>query len=560
MKNYRIVRVADLGYDYLRDSLNHKFSTSEISYSEQLTHIFRSGFGYGDSFARAMKKIGHDAYELITDLDVLQKTWANENGIDINKAPTRWHIFYKQLQLIKPDIVYIQGISCVPCTIRQQIKTQCPSVKLVIGYTGSVIFFNQLQDLDLICASPPMMQQFYADKGLKTKLLYHWFDEAILKALQPSASVENLTFIGSSGYGNTYGIHNNRYWMLVDLLKTTDMKAWIHDITADYDQSKSISSSTLLKYLRHIDTKTLEKVITTQVLPNNEIRSKINLMIKQILLARSKFCDSNDMDRHSLYIWGAGGVAKQILADLGDESRQITGLIDSNINMEGTYVAGKKIYSPRQLEAIQKGPTIPIILIGSCFQNEIADVLDKMGLRENEHYFSYEKTLSAIKHYIGANCAAHGKNNLLINFLSNYSQGDDVAVLPLPWIIPEKCRPPLFGTPMYQQLKNSKVTAHISGNFFLYRHACAIRLFQATGVGTCLITDHASNLSHLFDQDREVVTYASLDECKEKINYLITHDKERENIACAGQKRTLKDHTAYNRCLELDSTIQELLA
>ena len=87
-----------------------------------------------------------------------------------------------------------------------------------------------------------------------------------------------------------------------------------------------------------------------------------------------------------------------------------------------------------------------------------------------------------------------------------------------------------------------------------------MRLFEATGVGTCLLTDWKENLSELFEIDREIVTYKSVDECIEKAKWLLEHPQERELIAKAGQARTLKDHTFAQRAVQLDKIIREALS
>ncbi|MFO0210108.1 MAG: glycosyltransferase, partial [Pseudanabaena sp.] len=86
-----------------------------------------------------------------------------------------------------------------------------------------------------------------------------------------------------------------------------------------------------------------------------------------------------------------------------------------------------------------------------------------------------------------------------------------------------------------------------------------MRLFETTGVGSCLITDWKQNINDLFEPDREVVTYRSSSECIEKVKWLLSNPLEAEKIAKAGQHRTLKDHTFDIRSVQLDLIIQEAL-
>lgn len=104
----------------------------------------------------------------------------------------------------------------------------------------------------------------------------------------------------------------------------------------------------------------------------------------------------------------------------------------------------------------------------------------------------------------------------------------------------------VFGMEMFQVFADSLITvnSHIDASG---RHAGNIRLFEATGTGTCLVTDWKEDLSDYFDIDNEVVTYKSPEECVEKIKWLLNNDKKRQEIAKAGQKRTLKDHSHEKR-------------
>jgi glycosyltransferase involved in cell wall biosynthesis len=103
-----------------------------------------------------------------------------------------------------------------------------------------------------------------------------------------------------------------------------------------------------------------------------------------------------------------------------------------------------------------------------------------------------------------------------------------------------------FGLIMYQILSDSKISLNIHVDASRDRTGNS-RLFEATGVGTCLLTDWKKNISDFFDVDREIVTFKSAEEALEKINYLLSHEEERKKIALAGQKRTLEYYSLEKR-------------
>lgn len=114
---------------------------------------------------------------------------------------------------------------------------------------------------------------------------------------------------------------------------------------------------------------------------------------------------------------------------------------------------------------------------------------------------------------------------------------------------------PLYGIEMLKVLSKAKIgfNIHIDA---AGKDAGNMRLYEVTGVGTCLITDWKENLHELFEPDKEVVTYRSVEECIEKVKWLLDHPKERESIAKAGQIRTLSEHTFEKRAQQLDDIIK----
>jgi spore maturation protein CgeB len=64
---------------------------------------------------------------------------------------------------------------------------------------------------------------------------------------------------------------------------------------------------------------------------------------------------------------------------------------------------------------------------------------------------------------------------------------------------------------MYQALRRSLITLNSQINM-VGRQAGIARLFEATGVGTFLLTDFKDNLQTLFEPNREVVAWRSVNE------------------------------------------------
>jgi spore maturation protein CgeB len=119
-------------------------------------------------------------------------------------------------------------------------------------------------------------------------------------------------------------------------------------------------------------------------------------------------------------------------------------------------------------------------------------------------------------------------------------------------------RSPLFGMKMFQTLYDSKVSFNNHINISK-RFASNLRMFEATGVGSCLLTDQKERIADLFEPDSEVVTYRSAEECAEKALYLLENPSQRISIAKAGQARTLRDHNFNIRAQQLDEIICQFI-
>jgi spore maturation protein CgeB len=134
---------------------------------------------------------------------------------------------------------------------------------------------------------------------------------------------------------------------------------------------------------------------------------------------------------------------------------------------------------------------------------------------------------------------------LPLQILQKWSKIENLPPSPWPFekTFSQKVKPSLFGHQMLQSLSNYQI-AFNHHNQHTGDHACNMRLFEATGIGCCLLTDQKSDIHSIFEPDSEIVTYSSAEEAISKAKYLIAEPKSAQKIALAGQKRTLSDYTS----------------
>jgi len=73
------------------------------------------------------------------------------------------------------------------------------------------------------------------------------------------------------------------------------------------------------------------------------------------------------------------------------------------------------------------------------------------------------------------------------------------------------------------------------------------RDFEVPMCGGFILTTHNPLLAKYFELNKEVATYKTFDELVKKIKYYLVHDDEREQMAMAGHKRAIEDHTYVSR-------------
>jgi len=114
----------------------------------------------------------------------------------------------------------------------------------------------------------------------------------------------------------------------------------------------------------------------------------------------------------------------------------------------------------------------------------------------------------------------------------------------------------LFGLGMYEALNRCRILL----NFHVHSargEAVNMRIYEGTGMGCCLLTDHAQGLESKFRLGTEVLTYRSLEEALEIIRNFREKSEVTRKIGLAGRERTLREHSLEKQIVNEGSLLEE---
>jgi spore maturation protein CgeB len=163
--------------------------------------------------------------------------------------------------------------------------------------------------------------------------------------------------------------------------------------------------------------------------------------------------------------------------------------------------------------------------------------------------------------FVGSLSADHGTRVRLIEALAQRVPlkvwGNGVDQLPKSSPIRPCFQGEAWGAQMYGVLRRSRITInhHID---LAAGYSNNMRLYEATGCGALMVVDRGRNLAEIFEPNTEVVAYSSTEECVEAVEHMLSDKAACREIAVAGQRRTLSEHTYARRTRELSELLLRL--
>jgi len=124
-------------------------------------------------------------------------------------------------------------------------------------------------------------------------------------------------------------------------------------------------------------------------------------------------------------------------------------------------------------------------------------------------------------------------------------------------VLSKVCLPPVYAVDYYQRLSSARIGLNIHIDMAT-KFSGNNRMYDVTGVGTCLISDKKKTNSNLFDTSKEIIEFDTKEDLLKILknakndNYLKTSE-----IAKKGQKKTLYHHNVFKTFDKLDSVLKK---
>ena len=205
-------------------------------YPEQLAALMAGRFGTSDAYSHELRRLGHEAAEVVVNCDPLQRAWAREHGVArllraLDRLPTRagvalrraarHAIAHAQVDDHSADVVYVQDLWFFT---RRELDRLRASGRLVVGQIASTPPGEDvLRGFDLLVTSFPHFVERFWSLGVDAAYLPIAFDARLLDEVAVDGPrPHRAVFVG----GLDPRVHPGGVGLLERLVGRMDLEIW----------------------------------------------------------------------------------------------------------------------------------------------------------------------------------------------------------------------------------------------------------------------------------------------------------------------------------------------
>ncbi len=217
------LRIAILNTDYpafLQTLYDENPALKRRPCDEQYAARARTLFGFADFHPAILRRLGHEAEEIIINAEPMQKQWAARHGAKhsrgalrlrlrggwlpwIDRRPdSRWmfEILEARIRAARPDVVFNMAIDGTPAEALRAIR---PHTRLMVGLAEPTVFLRPQpwEEYDLVLAASEGVLDRLRGMGVPSELWRFAFEPAVLDRMPELSTIERdipVSFVGSA--------------------------------------------------------------------------------------------------------------------------------------------------------------------------------------------------------------------------------------------------------------------------------------------------------------------------------------------------------------------------
>lgn len=191
----------------------------QMNYDEALRLLLSEFFADTGCIFYWLRQNGHEAFISISNFELLQKKWAQENNIAAGVGNWSEAIMLAQMKAFRPDIVYTESVQAHSEPFLKQAAESCRRIVAWISFP-----FEKLPDLrhiSLVVTSTRDYVKKFRAMGMNSEYMLPAFDSRVAEFMKHEEKSIDFSFVGGLS-----PVHKNRWEALNYLCRNCEIGIW----------------------------------------------------------------------------------------------------------------------------------------------------------------------------------------------------------------------------------------------------------------------------------------------------------------------------------------------
>ncbi len=190
----RLLRLTTLYERYLEEFYRKRPALRSAPYATQRAALDQDAFGWADFWNEALRPRGYEVLDVALNARPIQRAWAREHLGRAAGSLSDEAIAVAQARAFQPDVVWLDVASE---SLIRRIRDEVPSVRLALGYTGSLAPESPAwRHVDLMISCAGEAVERFARQGLRAAQLHHGYDPRVETRLERGPKRWEVSFVG----------------------------------------------------------------------------------------------------------------------------------------------------------------------------------------------------------------------------------------------------------------------------------------------------------------------------------------------------------------------------